>query len=102
MNDSLISRQAAIDLAKDLMIPGADYLQHNQAIMNYEAELVRLTPAQPEPSIEAIKDCRNCKHLKYNDYHNEHFCYNTEDCLNFDMWKPEDPEPYRAERRTDD
>jgi hypothetical protein len=44
-----ISRQAAIDLAKDLIIPGADYLQHNQAIMNYEAELVRLPSAQPEP-----------------------------------------------------
>lgn len=48
MNDSLISRQAAIDLAKDLMIPGADYLQNNQAIMNYEAELMQLPPAQPQ------------------------------------------------------
>ena len=54
---SCISRQAAIDLAKDLMIPGKDYLQHNQAIMNYEAELVRLPSAEPE-----IIRCQYCKH----------------------------------------
>ena len=45
---NVISRQAAIDVAKDLIIPGADYLQNNQAINNYVAELVRLPSAQPE------------------------------------------------------
>ena len=48
MIDDVISRQKAIDVAKDLIIPGADYLQHNQAVNNYAAELVQLPPAQPE------------------------------------------------------
>ena len=42
-----ISRQAAIDIAKDLLIQMEEYHQYNQAVNNYCAELVKLPSAQP-------------------------------------------------------
>lgn len=42
----LISRQAAIDIAKGLLIPFEEYAQNNQAIGNYCAELIRLPSAE--------------------------------------------------------
>ena len=41
-NKDLISRQAAINLASELVIPGEEFHQYNQAIWNYCAELVKL------------------------------------------------------------
>ena len=46
--DDLISRQAAIDIAKDLLIQMEEYHQYNQAVNNYCAELVKLPSAQHE------------------------------------------------------
>lgn len=43
-----ISRQAAINIAKDLLIKIAEYHQYNQAINNYCAELMKLPSAQSE------------------------------------------------------
>lgn len=55
-----IDRQAAIDIAKDLLIQMEEYHQYNQAINNYCTELVKLPPAQPE--IIRCKDCKYCEH----------------------------------------
>ena len=44
-----ISRQQAIDIAKELTITIEGYEMHNQAVMNYCAEIMRLQPIQPEP-----------------------------------------------------
>jgi len=52
--DDLINRQAAIDLAKDLIIPSESFHQYNQGVSNYCAELVKLQPAEPE------QRCVNC------------------------------------------
>ena len=43
----LISRTAAIDIAKDLLIQMEEYHQYNQAVNNYCAELANLPSAQP-------------------------------------------------------
>ena len=51
----LISRQAAVNLGNNLIIPLEEYLQNNQAINNYVAELMRLPSSQPE--IIRCKDC---------------------------------------------
>lgn len=48
----LISRQAAIDVGRDLLIPVDGYHMYNQAINNYCAELINLPAAQPERSSE--------------------------------------------------
>lgn len=44
------------------------------------------------PSAEsqvAIKDCRNCKHGKYNDHWGTCFCYNPNDCADWNLWEPD-------------
>ena len=43
-----ISRQAAIDIAKDLTITVEGYEMHNQAVMNYCADIMQLPPIQPK------------------------------------------------------
>ena len=53
MNNDLISRQAAVDIAKDLIITINGYEQHNQAVNNYSAKIMQLQPAQPEQHIDA-------------------------------------------------
>lgn len=55
-NMDCISRQAAIDVAKNLIVQMDEYHQYNQAINNYCAELVQLPSAQPET-------CEGCKHF---------------------------------------
>ena len=49
-----ISRQAAIDIAKELIITINGYEQHNQAVNNYSAKIMQLPPAQPEPCEDAV------------------------------------------------
>lgn len=90
--DDLISRQAAIDLFPN------DDLEWDTNCGYIAPHLVRrmieeLPSAQPE---QVIKDCRNCKHGKYNDYHDTYFCYNTEDCSNWNKWavRKEEIRPY--------
>ena len=56
--DDLISRQQAIDIAKDLTITVEGYEMHNQAVMNYCADIMQLPPIQPE-----IIYCKDCKHF---------------------------------------
>ena len=48
MGEDLISRHAAIDVAKNLIVQMDEYHQYNQAINNYCAELVQLPSVQPE------------------------------------------------------
>lgn len=38
----LIERQAAINVAKDLIIPSESFHQYNQGVNNYCAELIKL------------------------------------------------------------
>ena len=45
---------------------------------------------QPE---RAIKDCRNCKHGNYNDHWDTHFCYNPDNCVDWNLWEVKDIEP---------
>ena len=53
MND-LISRQAAIDLAPELIVPNEHkYSIYNQAINNYCVEIMQLPSVQPEPLSDA-------------------------------------------------
>ena len=52
-----ISRQQAIDIAKDLTITVEGYEMHNQAVMNYCADIMQLPPIQPD--IVRCKDCKN-------------------------------------------
>ena len=47
-SDDTISRQAAIDIAKELTITIEGYEMHNQAVMNYCAEIIQLPPIQPK------------------------------------------------------
>lgn len=54
-NDT-ISRQAAIDIAKDLIITINGYEQHNQAVNNYSARIMQLPPVAPKQP-----DCAKCK-----------------------------------------
>jgi hypothetical protein len=65
--DKLISRQAAIELAKDLIIPSESFHQYNQGVNNYCAELVKLQPAQP--SYNPDEWCHDCK-----EYDQERHC----------------------------
>ena len=46
-NDDSISRKAAIDITKELTITVEGYEMHNQAVMNYCAEIMQLPSAQP-------------------------------------------------------
>ena len=67
MSKDLISRQAAIDLAKDLIIPSESFHQYNQGVSNYCAELVKLQPA--EPPYNPDEWCHDCK-----EYDQERHC----------------------------
>lgn len=44
----LISKQMAIDIAKELTIISEGYEMHNQAVMNYCVEIMQLPFVQPE------------------------------------------------------
>ena len=55
-----ISRQQAIDIAKDLTITVEGYEMHNRAVMNYCADIMQLPPIQPE-----IIRCKDCKHYEH-------------------------------------
>ena len=47
MSDA-ISRQQAINIAKDLTITVEGYEMHNQAVMNYCADIMQLPPIHPK------------------------------------------------------
>lgn len=53
-NSDTISRQAAVNIAKELTITVEGYEMHNQAVMNYCAEITQLPPAQPEHCGDAV------------------------------------------------
>jgi len=67
MDNDLISRQAAIDLAKDLIIPSESFHQYNQGVSNYCAELVKLQPTEPPYNLDEW--CHDCK-----EYDQERHC----------------------------
>jgi len=48
MSRRLIDQQAAIDIAKELTITVEGYEMHNQAVMNYCAEIMQLPSVQPK------------------------------------------------------
>ena len=52
----LIDKQAAVDIAKELTITVEGYEMHNQAVMNYCAEIMQLPSVQPD-----IITCGDCK-----------------------------------------
>lgn len=49
---------------------------------------------EPE-RIQALKDCTNCKHGHYNDHYGIPFCYNPDNCDEWNLWEPKDIEPER-------
>lgn len=49
---------------------------------------------EPE-RIQALKDCTNCKHGHYNDHYGIPFCYNPDNCNEWNLWEPKDIEPER-------
>jgi hypothetical protein len=65
-----IDKQAAIDIAKDLLIQMEEYHQYNQAVNNYCAELVKLPPVQPE-----IIRCKDCIHRKKDEIFGDQWCH---------------------------
>ena len=55
-----------------------------------------LPSAQSE---HALKDCRNCKHGQYNDHLDNYFCYNSDNCEDWNLWESDiipsaQPEPH--------
>lgn len=77
----LISRTWLLDVVENII--EWDTERDRNRIIHQVREL---TPAvQPE---QAIKDCRNCKHGRYNDYHKSMFCYNSNDCTDWNLWEP--------------
>jgi len=80
----LISRQGMCDSLNKYRIEKT--LEGKDVSLVWECidKVLQEPSAQPE---QAVKDCRNCKHGKYNDYHDTYFCYNEEDCSNWDKWE---------------
>lgn len=37
-----------------------------------------------------VKDCRNCINGKYNDHYGISFCYESDNCVNWNLWEPSD------------
>ena len=35
-------------------------------------------------------DCSDCRHGKFNDHWNMNFCYNPQDCHDWDHWEPKE------------
>lgn len=66
--DDLISRQAVIDIAKDLIITINGYEQYNQAVNNYSVKIMQLPSAQ----LKIIR-CKDCNHF-YKDNLNQ-WCF---------------------------
>jgi hypothetical protein len=44
----MVNRQAAINIANDLIVKISGYEQHNHAVNSYSAELMNLPPAEPK------------------------------------------------------
>jgi hypothetical protein len=79
--DDVISRQAAIDACHDYEDGEGAYAYG----FIVEERLRNLPSAQPE---QAVKGCRNCKYGKYNDHWKTHFCYNPNECTEWNLWEP--------------
>ena len=99
--NDLISRQAAIDAScKDWCGCKYDDCPHNVKEYKYcdgcdtVVILENLPSVQPE---KALKDCRNCKFSKYNDHYGIRFCYESDDCIDWNLWEPKkEPEIIRC------
>ena len=80
--DDLISRQWLMECVDEGWIKFDTEKDENKFI-----HLVRdIAPSvQPE---QAIKDCRNCKYGNYNDHLDTHFCYNSNECIEWNLWEP--------------
>ena len=94
--DDLISREAAISLANDLIIEDDAHHDYNQAINNYAAELIGLPSAQPE-----IIRCKDCRYYKTYQYVNGIRQFLPKCGFN-DIYVAEEDFCSQAERRQDD
>ena len=80
----LIDKQAAVDIAKELTITVKGYEMHNQAVMNYCAEIMQLPSVQPERPkgewIHQVKfsriECDQCGKVFRNSFAPKNFCPN--------------------------
>lgn len=77
----LISRADAIDAIFEAFSTG------DEDADRYIAEKI-LADVPSAQSEQAVKDCRNCKHGKYNDHLETHFCYNPNECTEWELWEP--------------
>ena len=100
--DDTIYRQMTMDALKEHFGPNenciesmftSDVYWHDGTVL----DVIRSVPsAQPE---QAIKDCRNCKYGRYNDYHETMFCYNSDDCTDWNLWEPAELPSAQPERK---
>ena len=82
----MMTREEAIELLKDL----------NNHVPKYDDAINMAIEALEQPQREqAIKDCRNCKNGRYNDHYGIRFCYESDDCVDWNLWEPKDIEPER-------
>ena len=75
----LVDRQQAIDIAT------FECGKWKGLAREIAKQINALPSVQPE---QAVKDCRNCKHGKYNDHLETHFCYNPNECTEWNLWEP--------------
>ena len=87
-----ISRQALMKEFSDFVRASNNSDFARTPTWNDAVSLVGSMPsAQPE---QAAKGCRNCKYGKYNDHWKTHFCYNPNECTEWNLWEPSaQPEP---------
>lgn len=45
------------------------------------------TPTIKSEHEQTIKDCRNCKYGQYNDHYGIPFCYNPDNCTDWNLWE---------------
>ena len=89
----LISKKNTIKALKSFLVdPEKAVSEHPTDVEKYNSGILMaiqvvsdMLPATER--IQAIKDCRNCKEGKYNDHYGIHFCYCSDDCVNFNLWE---------------
>ena len=78
-----MTRAEAIDILRVIAAPRESKRIFDEFIQARDMAIKALE----EPEV-AIKDCRNCKYGNYNDHLETHFCYNPNECVEWNLWEP--------------